>query len=57
MQEKSKEECEDTEGETWADDQNKRSYYYDDAHGYQEYVDDEAEVEEQNDEKQTPSFN
>ena len=40
MQEKSKEKCEDTqsvETETLADDQKERSYYYDDAHGYEKY--------------------
>ena len=52
MQEKPTESCrfEDPEPEKkdgdWADDQKRRSYYYDDAHGYQEY---KGEAEEGDD--------
>ena len=59
MQEKSKEKCEDTQGvetETFADDQKERSYYYDDAHGYEEYVEDETDNEHQNSDEQNPNF-
>ena len=33
----------DGSGETWEEDQKKRGYYYDDAHGYEVYVPDEDE--------------
>jgi hypothetical protein len=34
------------ENSSWADDQKKRGYYYDDAHGYQIYNPDEDEDDE-----------
>jgi hypothetical protein len=39
----------DTEGkDSWADDQQKHSYYYDDSHGYEEFKpDEETEDEDQ----------
>ena len=59
MQEKSKEKREDThrvETETLADDQKERSYYYDDAHGYEEYVEDETDDKHQNSDEQNRGF-
>lgn len=29
--------CTEREDQTWKDDQDRRGYYYDDAHGYQKY--------------------
>ena len=52
MQEKPKDACPPTAEEpgqkddNWADDQKRRSDYYDDAHGYQEYSEEENEGEE-----------
>lgn len=37
----------DHEAETWAEDQQKRGYYYDDAHGYEIYKDEEDEDDTQ----------
>jgi len=53
MQEKPKEDadvCEgeaepDNAGDNWAADQERRSYYYDDAHGYEEFSDSDEEDE------------
>ena len=36
---------------TWAQDQQKRSYYYDDAHGYEIYNPDEDDEDEVNSEE------
>jgi hypothetical protein len=33
----------------WSEDQKERGYYYDDAHGYEKYVEDEDEDEEARD--------
>jgi hypothetical protein len=30
----------------WSEDQKERGYYYDDAHGYEKYIEDEDEDEE-----------
>jgi hypothetical protein len=38
------------EKDAWADDQKKHSYYYDDAHGYEKYVDSPDDDDEKNDE-------
>lgn len=36
--------CEEREEkDTWAEDQKERGYYYDDAHGYEIYTDDEED--------------
>ena len=39
---------------TWEEDQKRREYYYDDAHGYEEY-DPEADDESEGDERTTRS--
>ena len=59
MPKKPKEKCEETgeqddasTAETWAKDQANRSYYYDDAHGYEKYTaEDDDENENAPDEK------
>jgi hypothetical protein len=43
MEEKDAVGKESGEDEVWEKDQKRRKYYYDDAHGYETYVDDEAE--------------
>jgi hypothetical protein len=43
---KDKKEKHDPEKSSWADDQKKREYYYDDAHGYEIYQPDEDELDE-----------
>jgi len=40
---KSPEKKDSAEKDDWAEDQKKRGYYYDDAHGYEIYKDDEDE--------------
>ena len=45
---------EDLDISTWEEDQKRREYYYDDAHGYEEY-DPEADDEPEGDERTTPS--
>lgn len=32
--------------DSWSEDQKNREYYYDDAHGYEVFVDDEEETED-----------
>jgi hypothetical protein len=34
---------ESTDKDRWGEDQKERGYYYDDAHGYEKYVEDEDE--------------
>ena len=34
---------ESTDKDLWSEDQKERGYYYDDAHGYEKYVEDEDE--------------
>lgn len=40
------------EKSSWAEDQKKREYYYDDAHGYEVYEPDEVDVEAERMQKQ-----
>lgn len=48
MNDKTGEQSDETEPEkTWARDQQKRSYYYDDAHGYEIYNPDEDDDEDE----------
>ena len=42
-------ECEDEKKDSWSEDQKKRSYYYDDASGYQVYLPDEDDEEDKPD--------
>lgn len=47
---------EDEPGESWAEDQKERGYYYDDAHGYEQFdpeCDDETEDIDESDESET----
>lgn len=39
----------DKSGDTWADDQKEHGYYYDDAHGYEDYEPEEDEEETEGD--------
>lgn len=41
LKEKSEKLCEETEESSWEQDQKRRGYYYDDAHGYEVYDPDE----------------
>ena len=38
--------CEKTDLSTWEEDQKRREYYYDDAHGYETYSADEDEKDD-----------
>lgn len=49
MPEKPKREREEKEKGSWAEDQEKHEYYYDDAHGYENYAPEELEDDEQED--------
>lgn len=44
--EKSAENCESDEKGNWSEDQKEKSYYYDDAYGYEVYNPDDEEEEE-----------
>lgn len=53
MEEKQTQPETETDESNWAKDQEKRSYYYDDAHGYEIYKPEEdEEVEEENEDEQ-----
>lgn len=41
------------QNETWADDQNERKYYYDDAYGYEIYQEDDDEKDAQPNSRKT----
>ena len=42
----SAEECEDEKKDSWSQDQKKRSYYYDDASGYEVYLPEDEDEED-----------
>jgi hypothetical protein len=55
MPKKPKEQCsesdepvENPEKDTWTEDQKRRSYYYDDAHGYEKYIEEDDNDDEEN---------
>lgn len=55
MPEKPKEDCKESDEpvespdkDAWSEDQKQRSYYYDDAHGYEKYVENDDSDEDEN---------